>query len=201
MQKIYIFFIALITFNMSNAQGFEESNGRTTFTKVVETAKKKEDIYKAIKLWLNDSPNKTKNFIDVDDPTLGILSFNMISSEYILTKITRAQIEYKITIEIKDGKFRYRASDFTQKLNIMGSIITQSYKDFCDTSRIEKSILENDDLKKIETKERKLKNIDEKIADEKAKLVFQLKAVKDFRESIETFPEFLKQKIENYSDF
>ena len=128
----------------------------------METAKKKEDIYKAIKLWLNDSPNKTKNFIDVDDPTLGILSFNMISSEYILTKITRAQIEYKITIEIKDGKFRYRASDFTQKINIIGSIITQSYKDFCDTSIIEKSILENEDLKKIETKERKLKNIDEK---------------------------------------
>ena len=199
-----ILFSIIILFNMINtinAQGFEEIDGKTSFSKIVETSKKKDEIYKALKLWLNDTPNKSKNFIDVDDPNIGVISFNMISEEYPISSISKTQVEYKITIEYKDNKFRFKASDFSQKYNLFGTTITLSYKSLSDISSNEKRIIDLENEKKSTTKEKKIREIDNKITDEKSEMELKMRASENFNKSIENFPYLLKEKIEKYTNF
>ncbi len=199
--KQFLFIILFSTLNTINAQEFEEIDGKISYTKIVETSKKKDEIYKALKLWLNNTPNKSKNFIDVDDPNIGIISFNMISEEYPISSISKTQVEYKVIIEYKDNKFRFKASDFLQKYNLFGTKITLPYKNLSDLSSNKKRIVDLENEKKSTTKEKKIKEIDSKIADEKIDMELKLHAFENFNKSIENFPNLLKEKIEKYTNF
>ncbi|AZB23656.1 DUF4468 domain-containing protein [Chryseobacterium bernardetii] len=127
MKQMLIFLLFILSY-FFHAQELQLVDGDYTYTKVLETNKSKIDTYKTLKKWLNNSSTKSKYVIDQDDFETGLLSFNETLPEREFIYLQTSQVSYKVNIEIKDNKIRFRVNNIILKNNIGGlASFTQSY--------------------------------------------------------------------------
>lgn len=196
MKKIFLIvtiFLSSITF----AQEFKQEGDILSFFEIVEIpGKTKADIYKGIKLFLNDTNQKSKQFIDVDDPESGIISYSTGTPNYELSDLFYFKTKYKATIDIKDGKFKYSIAkiDFIQivtKLNMELNTTYQSVLEEAESKkefeRLNKELTETKRDKRkdqiIDTINKKTKNVEEvknKIEKTKNIISSQPQLIKEF---------------------
>lgn len=138
------------------SQELEILDGDYTYTKVIEINKPKKEIYSVLKKWLNNATSKSKYVIDQDDPEIGIISFNERLPEMRYTYIQSTHITYKVNLEIKDNKIRYRINNIIFENNLSGLVnIKRTYSNFLnEMDSEEKSLIANRKLYNEETKER-----------------------------------------------
>lgn len=128
-----IILIVLLISGYAFGQGFTEVGKDLTFTDIVEIPNKTRiDIYKAVKLFLNDTNQKSKYFIDMDNPDIGLISFRVRTSTLPMDEFFDMYTSYKATIDIKDGKLRYSTGniDFFQVTRMLNSDLKLTYQSF-----------------------------------------------------------------------
>lgn len=160
---INLMFMPIICF----AQDFKIEGDDFTLSQVVDVPNKtKDEIYKGIKLYLNESSKKTKNFIDVDDSSLGMISYNERTAEYVISEFFSAYAVYKVTIDIKDNKFRYTINNF--KVNQLFPYTTKplelNYQQFVAIKNKANTISELEQKIAAETKDRKKEELKKELA-------------------------------------
>ncbi|MEN5306823.1 DUF4468 domain-containing protein [Chryseobacterium cucumeris] len=130
MKKILLILIIIISY-FPKCQNLELIDGDYSYTKVIEVNKSKKEIYSSIKKWLNNSMTKSKYVIDQDDPETGIISFNEILPEVEYMYMKSSQVSYKINIDIKENKLRYRVNNITFNNKFAGlANYRQTYEGF-----------------------------------------------------------------------
>lgn len=174
MKKLLIvlsLFLSLLIF----AQGFTVENNNLSFSEIVEVSTKtKAEIYKGIKLFLNETNEKSKYFIDLDDPESGIVSYSAQTPYYELSYMYLFKASYKATIDIKDGKFRYTIAkvDFFKNMIRLNLDLKSDYQSILEESdsqeeldRLNKELTETKRDKKkaeiVDTIEKTHRNIEE----------------------------------------
>ncbi|QNS40140.1 DUF4468 domain-containing protein [Chryseobacterium manosquense] len=128
MKKLFILFGFVSVFGFS--QEIKLVDGVYKLSEVVEVNASKDEIYKKIKTYLNQETNKSKYVIDVDDPSIGMISYNEVTPEYAISKFELDKAKYKVTTEIKDNKFRYSISNIIIVENLMGLELEKDYADY-----------------------------------------------------------------------
>lgn len=138
------------------SQELEILDGDYTYTKVIEINKPKKEIYSVLKKWLNNATSKSKYVIDQDDPETGIISFNERLPEMRYTYMQNTNITYKVNLEIKENKIRYRINNIIFDNSLRGLVnIKRTYANFLNEMEVEeKNLSENRKLYNEETKER-----------------------------------------------
>ncbi|WBS75706.1 DUF4468 domain-containing protein [Elizabethkingia meningoseptica] len=178
--------ITLLAFSigiLSFSQEFKVVGDDYTFTQIIDIpGKNKIDIYKGIKLFLNDSSKRAKNFIDTDDSNIGIISYNEKTPYFPISEFFSISGSYKVTIDIKDNKFRYSVNNFKILQNIVGSDISLTYPSFIAIKDSENKKLELEQKLSKETNPKKQQSIKEelsKIEIEKRMSEIALNKIKD----------------------
>jgi hypothetical protein len=162
--KIF-FLLFLFATGLISAQEFSNENDVDKFVQVVEVNKNKNDIYKAIKLYLNQNVKKTKLVLDVDDETNGIISYSEYMEPKLVSEFEKGEPTYKVTIEIKDNKFRYTASPININENLVGIKLERSLTRFAESSTNDSLIKKNEEAIKNEKKEKKIAQLKSQIED------------------------------------
>ncbi len=133
-------------------------DGDYSYSKIIEVNKDKEDIYKSLKKWLNNSSSKSKYIIDQDDSKTGIISYNetLPTMDYVYLRSSR--VSYKVNVEIKDKKIRFTINNivFNNNFNHLNlPDIKESYSSFLkDILNEEENYNANKKLYEEETKAR-----------------------------------------------
>lgn len=163
MKKFFLLFI--FTTGLISAQEFSNENDVDKFVQVMEVNKNKNDIYKAIKLYLNQNVKKTNLVLDVDDETNGIISYSEYMEPKLVSEFEKGEPTYKVTIEIKDNKFRYTASPININENLVGIKLERSLTRFAESSTNDAMIKKNEEAIKNEKKEKKITQLKSQIED------------------------------------
>lgn len=86
------------------------------FTNVVEVDNKSSaELFDQAKIWIINSYNSPKRVIEIEDKDLGtIVAKGVIGVNARALGIEKpfGYVEYKFTINVKDGRYRYRLTDF-----------------------------------------------------------------------------------------
>ncbi|SMO71914.1 hypothetical protein SAMN06265171_105182 [Chryseobacterium rhizoplanae] len=149
MKKLSLLCLLIVVF--MNAQSVELVNGDYMYTKIINTSKKKKDIYPMLKKWLTD--NSLQYFIRTDDRDLGILSFDERLSLMHYNDTQSTFPSFNSTFEIQNRKVIYKAGHIVLQDNYGGMTnIKNDYKSLLD--RITNLTLHINELKDQLTTER-----------------------------------------------
>ncbi|SFJ15375.1 protein of unknown function [Kaistella treverensis] len=199
MKKFFLFFVFSAGF--FSAQEFTNENGVDKFVQVMEVNKSKIDIYKSLKLFLNQSVNKTKFVLDLDDEANGIISFNEHMEPKLVSEYEKGEPNYKVTIEIKENKFRYTASPINIDENLMGMKLQRTMTEFAESKTNDSLIREKEDALKNEKKEKKIVHLNLAISELKAAKDARSKLVEMVKDQLKANVLFVKQVIEKRDEW
>lgn len=183
MKHFFLSLLGLFLFvGTANAQQFPTNDyGEIEFTEIVETALSSKELYVNAQEWIAKTFGDYKRVIQFEDSENGKLVLKGISPidftsatvkvEGFTGMSTKERINYTLTIECKDGKYRYRINDVfvIRTYNILGSIVNS--KPISPLDNISDIISYNNQLKILEAtditklKKKKLAEHNEKIAD------------------------------------
>ncbi|MBT2623684.1 hypothetical protein [Chryseobacterium sp. ISL-6] len=172
MKKLSILLLMLTAF--LHAQTLEQVNGNYTYTKTINTPKKKKEIYAILKKWLTD--NSLQYVIGTDDSNQGILSFDERLSLMHYNDTQSTFPSFTSTVEIKNRKVIYKAGYIVLQDNYGGMTnIKNDYSSLVkrittSTSHISElktqlnvgnDVMKKADIRKeIETENKKLNQLD-----------------------------------------
>ncbi|AGN89388.1 DUF4468 domain-containing protein [Flavobacterium psychrophilum] len=109
----------------------QESSGKLTYKNVikVDSLKKSSQLYMLSRSWFAEKYNSAKDVIQFEDKEEGKIiargSFNYNSNVFVYSNATKGHITYTLTIIVKDGRYKYEASNFTHQgnpENIVGDV-------------------------------------------------------------------------------
>lgn len=200
MRKLTILFILFSGFIFS--QEFTVTKDDLTYVKVVDVPNKsKSDIYKGLKSFLNNSANNSKYLIDTDNLEIGLISYNEKTDKFPISEFSNLHASYKVSIDIKDNKFRYSINNFkfVVKYAIVNSEYNFTYKTYSDSLEDNKKIEELELKLSQETKEKKRNAILMEIAKEKAGKKLLQDAIDNIKKIIASNPDIYLQEINKSS--
>lgn len=127
--KILLLFLVLLLPVLAHSQSTDvnkfplNANGQIEFTEVVNTSLTKDKLYYNAQDWIAKTFGDYKKVIQFEDKENGKLIMKGISNvDYIArndVSVFKESMDYTITIECKDNKFRYKIEDI---------IVNQNYK-------------------------------------------------------------------------
>lgn len=212
MKKITLLFAACIFCICIYAQEFPQNiNGDIEFSEIVETTSKKNVLHANAKEWVAKTFKDYKSVLQFEDNENCKLIIKGLSDIEHISGIpglsTKENISYTITIESKDGKYRYTIGDVlvNQTMDIIGSSVR--LKPFPPTEHKQNIDKYNNaiaDLKLIDEatlKKKALKKHQEKIADLQRSLNDESVCYQQEHEAITRIINTLKQAMQTNSDF
>lgn len=212
MKKITLLIVVFLISSCLYAQDFHKNiNGNIEFSEVIETTLKKNVLHANAKEWVAKTFGDYKSVLQFEDNENCKLIIKGLSNIEHISGIpgmsTKENISYTITIESKDGKYRYIIDNVlvNQTMNILGSSVHP--KPFPPTDHkqnIDKYNKAITDLKLIDEttlKKKALKEHQEKIADLQRSLNDESVCYQQEHEAITGIINALKQAMQTNSDF
>lgn len=118
MRKIALFAVALFVVVFAFAQPpvpIEEGTGRVVYTEVVNVAGVNQaELFKRLDHWFNTYYKNPASIIQTKDAATGKIDGKhqfYVYNEVNGKKNQYGQVKYTITVDVKEGKFRYRIDD------------------------------------------------------------------------------------------
>lgn len=87
------------------------TDGELIYSEVVEAnGKSKEELYNAGRIWFTSTFNSAKAVLDIDDKEMGMMAGKAWSQIYVtsLGFPVAYKLWYRISIEVKEGRYRYQ---------------------------------------------------------------------------------------------
>lgn len=197
MKKIS-FFLLLFSFTFVLSQEFKQVGDNISFSEIVELhGKSKSEIYKGIKLFLNDTNEKSKYFIDLDDIENDVISFSIETPNYGLSYLYWFKTQYKATIDIKDGKFRYTIGkiDFIRIIPKLTLELKTNYNDIVKEAESSEELERlHQELSSAKRERRKLE-LSDTIEKRKKNIAEVKKNIEKTKQIISSQPNLIKEYI------
>ncbi len=139
---IGVLFTSLTSLAQEKSEILSKSDdGTYSFEKVYEVAgKSKSEIFESIKLWVisNIKSQSNSNFFDEENKDL-------ISTTPKFTVPENSTVEFKLNIDVKEGKYRLRASSFILSYFGLSDLPLGNYGDYKPTKKMRMNIIEGFD--------------------------------------------------------
>ncbi|HOZ13379.1 MAG TPA: DUF4468 domain-containing protein [Tenuifilaceae bacterium] len=169
MKKLLLITLVSLCFSNIKSQDFpKNANGEVEFTEVIETNLSKAKLYSNAQEWIAKTFGDYKSVIQLEDNENGklIIKGNSNVNCQGRTEVmqTKEKISYTLTIEVKEGKYRYKVDNvfITQSIYALGSTIYS--KPFSPLEHLElmaKYSKELDSLQKVDITKMKKKLLTE----------------------------------------
>ncbi len=113
MKKVVLLIALLVTFLSINAQNFYKIEKTDEFGKseVVEEQLTKDNLFVNAKSWISSTYKDYKAVVQFEDKEAGKISLKAISEAYDVSNLNGTRFRYTITIECKEGRYRYTIND------------------------------------------------------------------------------------------
>jgi hypothetical protein len=91
----------------------KDENGKVVYTNVIKTPElSASKIYSSLKIWLARNYNSLTHILKVEDEASYTLVVKPIVRVFLKNKWDAGKFTYTLTLQAKDGKFRYEITDF-----------------------------------------------------------------------------------------
>ncbi len=169
MKKLLLITLVSLCFTNIKSQDFpKNANGEIEFTEVIETNLSKTKLYSNAQEWIAKTFGDYKSVIQFEDNENGKLIIKGNSNVNYIGRTefmqTKEMISYTLTIEVKEGKYRYKLDNvfITQSTNVLGSIVhSKPFIPFEHLNLMEKYSTVLDSLQKVDITKMKKKLLTE----------------------------------------
>jgi hypothetical protein len=118
---------ALLLLFIMNFTVFSQKEGEISYTKVVyvDSSLKSIELYNRARSWFAESYRSSNDVIQLEDKDEGKIigkgSIRYISSVYYGSEGTKGWIRYTLSVQVKDGRYKYELTNFIHEGNPLNS--------------------------------------------------------------------------------